>query len=199
VDTATGQPVRIEGPVGASRPTLDDAVGQISKRLMSSVAWHLDEFFLLSLAEPPDWDTYQFFIEGFREGMPKSEWEEHLQEVLEIDPRFIPARLALAQTYSNMGCRSDEEALLAELEQDSAKMSRFGRDDLSVRRSNLAGDWLKCVDTIRRMQELEPEVDLRPQLIHHLNLSNWNFLNHCFGFGRNGLCHPILPHLRHRR
>jgi tetratricopeptide (TPR) repeat protein len=172
VDTTTGQSVRIEGPIVASRPTLDDAVEQISKRLMSSVAWHLDEFFLLSLAEPPDWDTYLFFIEGLRSGMLPSEREKHLNEVLEIDPRFIPARLLLALTYSNAGRRSEEKELLADLEQDSAKMSRYGREDLSLRRSDLEGDWLKCLDSVRRMQDLKPQVELRPQLIYYLNLSN---------------------------
>jgi tetratricopeptide (TPR) repeat protein len=145
-------------PVNAIPSTPEQALGQLTERLMGVLASILDtEFSELSGGGPHPvlFDAYMEYTAGY-DVFVEREFHaaiEHFRRAHEIDPTYLNPLISAAVAYSNIGRPSDADSVLQLVEQSGVRISHTLQLMLDWVRAMLSGDNRQYLRKARELAE----------------------------------------------
>jgi tetratricopeptide (TPR) repeat protein/tRNA A-37 threonylcarbamoyl transferase component Bud32 len=145
-------------PVNALPSTPEQALGQLTERVMGALASILDtEFKDVFGGEPHPalFDAYMEYTAGYDVFVDRRYHAaiEHFRRAHEIDPTYLNPLITAAVAYSNLGRPSDADSVLQLVERSGVRMSRPLRLRLDWVRAILSGDNRQYLRKARELAE----------------------------------------------
>ncbi len=155
------KPIRILQPLKGSLDNKMGLVTELQGRIMGALAQNFEGGGMSEAAQklrrPPVYEAYQEYLQGLELfGADYAQAVRHFTRAVELDPKFVQAKLYIAISYGNQGRYAEADSMLRSILEARDDLSPFEKLIFDWYDASFRGQHEKALRAIREAEKLAP-------------------------------------------